>query len=303
MGCSRSWSAHGRLWWTALGAERLARSASEEGSYEVLVARAPNMRSVELSLVEKDVGRTFPDRSEFQVGDARARLRRVLSAYALRHTYCQGMSYVAAMLLQHLPEHHAFWALAALVEEFLPDGYFTDDLHGAYMDQHIAFAEFLPYRLPRLAAHLAALEFPLTLIGVRWFLCLFSADIDAESTCAPKPYLEFLLPLLHHPPMHHPFPLHPSPSPAATCGASSSRSPCLLLAVHFLQHAALSCNLWDFLFSHGSHVLFGAALCLLEAAEEELLLKPDVPGNYTWWLPTTCLLPGYPLGATCATIL
>ena len=45
------------------------------------------------------------------------------------------------------------------------------------MDQHIAFEQFLPYRLPRLAAHLVDKEFPLTLIGVRWFLCLFAADM------------------------------------------------------------------------------------------------------------------------------
>ena len=40
------------------------------------------------------------------------------------------------------------------------ENYFTDDLHGAYMDQHIAFVQFLPYRLPRLAEHLEQKDFP-----------------------------------------------------------------------------------------------------------------------------------------------
>jgi len=212
-------TAHGRVWWTALGAERLQRLAADDEQYDVLAARAPHERSVELRLVEKDVGRTFSDRPELSDGDARERLRRVLSAYALRHTYCQGMSYVAALLLQHLPEAEAFWALAALVEEFLPAGYFTDDLHGAYMDQHIAFAQFLPYRLPRLAAHLEELDVPLTLIGMRWFLCLFAADMEPQ----------------------------------------------------------LTANLWDFLFSHGAHMLFAVALGLLAAVEDDLLAKPDMP--------------------------
>lgn len=173
-------SAHGRLWWTVLGAERLQLAASREEQYHVLAERAPNEESVELSTVEKDVLRTFADRDEFGTTESHSLLRRVLSAYALRHTYCQGMSYVVALLLQHLPEREAFWTLAALVEKFLPEGYFTDDLHGAYMDQHIAFAVFLPFRLPRLAAHFATLDFPLTLIGVRWFLCLFAADMEVR---------------------------------------------------------------------------------------------------------------------------
>ena len=213
------WSSHGRLWYTALGAEQLRRSVSPDSTYDALAARAPSASSPELDIVEKDIGRTFPDRAEFHEGDSRQRLRRVLRAYALRHTYCQGMSYIAAMMLQHLPESESFWALAALVENFLPAGYFTDDLHGAYMDQHIAFGQFLPYRLPRLAAHLTAVDFPLTLIGVRWFLCLFAADLQPAQTA----------------------------------------------------------NLWDFLFSHGSHMLFAVALALLESHEAELLSKPDVP--------------------------
>ena len=152
---------HGRTWWYALDAQRLEREVPRE-AYEELALRAESASSSELSVIEKDVGRTFPDREEFRALEPA--LRRVLRAYALRNTYCQGMSFIAALLLQHLPEARAFCLLAVLVEEFLPAGYFTDDLYGAYMDQHIAFAVFLPYRLPRLAAHFDALEFPLTLV-------------------------------------------------------------------------------------------------------------------------------------------
>ena len=55
----------------------------------------------------------------------------------------------------------------------------------------------------------------LTLIGVRWFLCLFAADMEPE----------------------------------------------------------LTANLWDFLFTHGAHLLFGVALGLLAAVEDELLVR------------------------------
>lgn len=172
----------GRLWHAALGADQLRRAASESESYERLAELAKTAKSREHMVLEKDINRTFPERAAFQTDAAKNRLRRVLGAYAVRNTYCQGMSYIAALMLQNLSEHDAYWALAALVEKFLPAGYFNDNLFGAYMDQHVAFAVFLPHLLPQLAAHFEATDFPLTLIGVRWFLCLFAADMEPEST-------------------------------------------------------------------------------------------------------------------------
>ena len=90
-----------------------------------------------------------------------------------------GRAFLYLSLSIYLPTQ----ALAAIAERFLPEGYFSEDLRGVYMDQHLAFAVFLPHRLPRLAAHFTKLEFPLTLIGLRWFLCLFAADLSAQSTC------------------------------------------------------------------------------------------------------------------------
>lgn len=209
----RSATPHGRTWWATLGAERVGISRD---AYCALVLRAEVTNNVEIRTIEKDVHRTFADRPEFRWLEAR--LRRVLRSYALRNTYCQGMSFIAAMLLQHLPEESAFCCLAIIVEDFLPPGYFTEELQGVYMDQHIAFDVFLPHRLPRLAAHFKALEVPTTLIGVRWFLCLFCADIEPSATA----------------------------------------------------------QLWDVLFSHGSHMLFAIALDLLAAAEDALLAAADV---------------------------
>jgi len=162
-------SPQGGVWWAALCAEQLATSEPPD-TYERLVEEARLAESPTLTVVERDIPRTFPERPDFQVGDAPGRLRRVLRAYTVRNTYCQGMSFVAATLLHHMPEREAFWALAAIAERFLPEGYFSEDLRGVYMDQHLAFAVFLPHRLPRLAAHFNKLEFPLTLIGLRWYL-------------------------------------------------------------------------------------------------------------------------------------
>ena len=106
-GVMAAWTAQGRLWHAALNAERLR--VAEDGpqfvncSYQKLAERAKTAKTQEHLIVEKDINRTFPERPAFQTEAARNRLRRVLGAYALRNTYCQGMSYVAALMLQHLP--------------------------------------------------------------------------------------------------------------------------------------------------------------------------------------------------------
>jgi hypothetical protein len=117
----RAISPQGGVWWAALCAEQLATSEPPD-TYERLVEQARLAESPTLTVVERDIPRTFPERPDFQVGDAPGRLRRVLRAYTVRNTYCQGMSFVAAMLLHHMPEREAFWALAAIAERFLPEG-------------------------------------------------------------------------------------------------------------------------------------------------------------------------------------
>ena len=177
-------SAHGRVWWASLGADSLVADVPR-AKYEELVAAADGLelpegspKADELGVIEKDLRRTFPEDPAF--GAVEAPLRRVLRAYCVRQTYCQGMSFIAGTLLQHMDEYASFCALAALIETLLPPAYFSHTMAGAYMDQHIAFSVFLRHRLPRLAAHLSALDFPLSLVGVRWFLCLFAADLSAK---------------------------------------------------------------------------------------------------------------------------
>eukprot|EP01050_Picozoa_sp_SAG11_P025082 SAG11_NODE_5547_length_1529_cov_4.364336_3_plen_77_part_00 len=53
-------------------------------------------------------------------------LRRVLLAYSERNVavgYCQGLNYVAALLLLAQPEELAFWSLAVIVEEYFTSNY------------------------------------------------------------------------------------------------------------------------------------------------------------------------------------
>ncbi|BDA47761.1 probable TBC1 domain family member 1 at N-terminal half [Coccomyxa sp. Obi] len=71
--------------------------------------------------IEKDVGRTFPGMAKYATVEGKQALERVLRAYAAFDTevnYCQGMNFLAALLLIWLPrEADAFGALVLVMKD------------------------------------------------------------------------------------------------------------------------------------------------------------------------------------------
>ena len=114
---ARSSLDHGSTWWAALDADRIELEVPASRYLELTVL-AEDADTPEMDIIEKDIGRTFPEYEEYRRMEPQ--LRRVLRAYAVRNTYCQGMSFIAATLLQHFSEPRAFCALAVIVEDFLP---------------------------------------------------------------------------------------------------------------------------------------------------------------------------------------
>lgn len=70
--------------------------------------------------IEKDVTRTFPNTKHFASEEGQSSLRNVLRAYATYDTevaYCQGMNFIAGLLLMYLTEAESFAAMVVLMEE------------------------------------------------------------------------------------------------------------------------------------------------------------------------------------------
>ncbi len=71
--------------------------------------------------IDKDVQRTFPSTRRFHSEEGQTQLRNVLRAYAAYDpevAYCQGMNFIAGLLLLYMPsEAHAFAALVVLMED------------------------------------------------------------------------------------------------------------------------------------------------------------------------------------------
>ncbi|KAL2493791.1 Ypt/Rab-GAP domain of gyp1p superfamily protein [Forsythia ovata] len=135
--------------------------------------------------IDHDLPRTFPGHPWLDTPEGHAVLRRVLVGYSFRDSdvgYCQGLNYVAALLLLVMKtEEDAFWTLAVLLENVLVNDCYTSNLSGCHVEQRV-FKDLLAKKCPRIAAHLEAVEFDVSLVCTEWFLCLFSKSLPSETT-------------------------------------------------------------------------------------------------------------------------
>ena len=123
------------VWPLLCGANKLV--AANPGLYDLLVAATP-ARS-DMICIALDLPRTYPNHFMFSTDHIDAApatpasallpdaalsigqraLRNVLRAFACHSPkvgYCQGMAFLAGLLLTYLPEENAFWVLVALME-------------------------------------------------------------------------------------------------------------------------------------------------------------------------------------------
>jgi len=139
--------------------------------------------------IDKDVERTFPEHEDYkrlqsgEVGPGVTRLRRVLTAYAMRNPkvgYCQGMNFAAGALFLVLDsEEEVYWAMAMLVERLFPR-YFEHMVLGSMIDQCV-FAEFLAALMPDVTVQLETLGVELPVICMHWFNSLFVETVPFEA--------------------------------------------------------------------------------------------------------------------------
>lgn len=136
-------------------------------------------------LIDLDVSRTFCGEKEWQEKGGAKILKRILRVYSVRNPmvgYCQGLSYVGALLLEVCSEEIAFCCLCAIIEdgEMAPD-YYTS-LRGAVIDR-LVLEELAERYVGELCNSLkeekrSFNEF--SFLTVSWFLCLFTATLPVE---------------------------------------------------------------------------------------------------------------------------
>eukprot|EP00049_Salpingoeca_infusionum_P007035 m.114682 g.114682 ORF g.114682 m.114682 type:complete len:836 (-) comp13548_c1_seq4:92-2599(-) len=130
--------------------------------------------------ISLDLDRTFYTHAMFMErgGQGQQELFNILTAYAAFNPevgYCQGMAFIAAVLLMSMSEEEAFWALLCLMEsEQHLKGFYSERLEKVQEEASV-FSGILAMRIPSLALHLST-EFVHPLMYVtQWFMCAFTS--------------------------------------------------------------------------------------------------------------------------------
>ncbi|XP_042530456.1 rab GTPase-activating protein 1-like isoform X4 [Dipodomys spectabilis] len=143
--------------------------------YRILITKD----SAQESVITRDIHRTFPAHDYFKDtgGDGQESLYKICKAYSVYDEdigYCQGQSFLAAVLLLHMPEEQAFCVLVKIMYDYgLRDLYKNnfEDLHCKFYQLERLMQE----QLPDLHSHFSDLNLEAHMYASQWFLTLFTA--------------------------------------------------------------------------------------------------------------------------------
>ncbi|GAB0090597.1 growth hormone-regulated TBC protein 1 [Sergentomyia squamirostris] len=134
-----------------------------------------------VDIIKIDLPRTFPNNIFFP--DIQNQLFNILVAYAHYNKdvgYCQGLNYIAGLLLiVTKDEEGTFWLLKHIVEHIASD-YHTKTMRGLITDIGV-LNEMLKTRVPEVHAHCKLLGLPWAVIVTKWFICLFAEVLPTET--------------------------------------------------------------------------------------------------------------------------
>jgi len=137
------------------------------------------MASTQEQVIQRDIHRTFPAHDHFrgQGSEGQASLYRICKAYSVHDQevgYCQGLSFLAAALLLHMPEEQAFCVLVKIMTDYKMRNLFNkgfEDLHLKFYQLERAMDEMMG----NLSSHFRYLGVECHMFASQWFLTLFTA--------------------------------------------------------------------------------------------------------------------------------
>ncbi|NXP16987.1 RBG1L protein, partial [Scytalopus superciliaris] len=137
------------------------------------------MDSSQESVIKRDIHRTYPAHDYFKdtEGDGQESLYKICKAYSVYDEdigYCQGQSFLAAVLLLHMPEEQAFCVFVKIMYDYgLRDLYRNnfEDLHCKFFQ----LEKLMQEQLPDLHSHFSDLNLEAHMYASQWFLTLFTA--------------------------------------------------------------------------------------------------------------------------------
>ena len=175
--------------------QRLARSQEEScqenttrkntdkapGYAELIAQTSPHEKQI-----RQDLSRTFPQHSKFKekAGEGQEVLFNVMKAYSLYDTevgYCQGSSFIVAVLLMHMPEEEAFELFIILMRDFRLRGMFKPSMADMPLRLY-QLEQFIRASCPDLHTHFEDLGVTASMYASQWFLTAFSSTLHTAAT-------------------------------------------------------------------------------------------------------------------------
>ncbi|XP_076007501.1 rab GTPase-activating protein 1-like isoform X2 [Genypterus blacodes] len=143
--------------------------------YRILITKD----SAQESVITRDIHRTFPAHDYFKDsdGDGQDSLYKICKAYSVYDEeigYCQGQSFLAAVLLLHMPEEQAFCVLVKIMYDYGLRALYKNN----FEDLHCKFYQLerlMQEQLPDLWSHFQDLNLEAHMYASQWFLTLFTA--------------------------------------------------------------------------------------------------------------------------------
>lgn len=180
-----------QVWCTLSGAYRTKQYYEHVlgMKYNLYIERGKSQRQC-VKQIDLDVPRTFPNNQWIQSSVGQVSLQRVLYAFSGIHQeigYCQGMNYIAAMLLIVLEydEEMAFWTMTRLIGHDGSHGILYENVHASTLSGcHVemrSLETIVAKKLPKLAHHMGVIECDFSMVSTEWFLCLFATSLPPET--------------------------------------------------------------------------------------------------------------------------
>ncbi|XP_071447780.1 rab GTPase-activating protein 1-like isoform X2 [Hetaerina americana] len=162
----------GEVWQRLANCENDAHTMD---TYRILITKESGCEAV----IQRDIHRTFPAHNFFKEsgGLGQDSLYRISKAYAVYDEevgYCQGLSFLAAALLLHMPEEQAFCVLVKLMYDYGLRDLFKDGFENLYMRLY-QLNRLMEEQLPELWQHFCERGVESHMFGSQWFLTLFTA--------------------------------------------------------------------------------------------------------------------------------
>ncbi|XP_065362492.1 rab GTPase-activating protein 1-like isoform X3 [Calliphora vicina] len=131
------------------------------------------------TVIQRDIHRTFPAHKCFKEsgGSGQDALFKVSKAYAVYDSevgYCQGLSFIAASLLLHMPEEDAFCVLVSLMYDYSLRDLYKQGFEVLYLRLY-QLDRLIKDHLPKLHEHFVNCGIETHMYASQWLLTLFTA--------------------------------------------------------------------------------------------------------------------------------